>query len=519
MTDDNRYDAVIIGAGHNGLVAATYLARAGKRVIVVEALNSAGGACSSERFNDDYIISPCAQYLNQLDGQVRKDLALDSHGLSVSASPLNKTLLASDGQHIFLDQGKASGGLGAKDQAAFAKFHQLAVSYSKALMPLLKAPPPDMFAPDRGDKMMAAKLAWALRGRLGKDKMRDLLRIITMNIYDWLNEHFDSGLLKGGLSLDACMGHFAGPRTGGTVLNYLYQGTNGYIDEQVDGGMGSVAKAIEASARAAGAEIRFGEKVVAVNVDQCRVSGVQLNSGQTIDAAHIVSSIDLKKTVLGLAGAKHFEADFVHSTSHVRARGMTARLHLALDGLPDFTDLPSDRYADRLIIAPSARAVDRAFDCAKYGNVSDHPMMDISLPSVSDPTLAPQGHHVLSATVQYAPYDLRGGWSDSARAMFRKACIDRIADYAPNIYRHIVAAELFTPTDFEDRYGLPGGHWHQGEMALDQMAVLRPVPAAPRYALPLDGLYLCGASAHPGGGVMGLCGKLAAEALLMGEKA
>lgn len=519
MIDNKRYDAVIVGAGHNGLVAACYLAQAGKRVIVFEAADSVGGACTSEGFNDDYIVSPCAQYLNQLDSQVGKDLKLVSHGLSLAGNALGTTLLAADGQHVFLDSGQASGAVSEIDQRAFTKFHQAAVSYSKALLPLLQAPPPNMFAPDFGDKSVAAKLAWALRGKLGKDGMRDLLRIITMNVYDWLDEYFESPLLKGGLSLDACMGHFAGPRTGGTVLNYLYQGSSGYKMKQVGGGMGGVTKAVEAAAKGLGVDIRCGEKIASINVDQCRVSGVQLASGQSIEAPHVLSSVDLKTTVLGLTGARHFEADFVHASSHVRSRGMTARLHLALDDLPTFEGLPLARLGGRMLIAPSARAVDRAFDCAKYGRVSDYPMMDISLPSVNDASLAPSGHHVLSASVQYAPYDLIGGWTGSARTSFRKACIDRIAEFAPDLHSRIVSAELLTPLDFEDRYGLPGGHWHQGEMALDQMAMLRPVPSASRYALPLDGLYLCGAAAHPGGGVMGLCGKLAAEALLKGEKA
>ncbi|MBT6037419.1 MAG: NAD(P)/FAD-dependent oxidoreductase, partial [Kordiimonadaceae bacterium] len=271
------------------------------------------------------------------------------------------------------------------------------------------------------------------------------------------------------------------------------------------------------AAIANGAEVRTGARVKSIDVDNCAVTGVTLEDGEVLSAEIVASNANMKTTVYDMVGTRHFEADFVKRIGDIRMRGAAAKLHIALRDLPDFKGLAKDDLKNRLVIAPSQDQVERAFNHVKYGEVSTSPMMEISIPSVVDSSLTEKGH-VLSATVQYAPYELKGGWTDQAKADFLETCINRIAEFAPDIREHIEHAELITPKDLEDRFGLVGGNWHHGELTLDQMLMLRPVPEASRYALPLDGMYICGAGAHPGGGVMGAAGRNAAQAILKGEE-
>ncbi len=517
------FDTVIIGGGHNGLVCATYLAKAGLRVCVLEAADQVGGAAITSALTPKHKVSAGAHYLNQLHPDVMKDMALESHGLSLAATDLKTTTLAPDGNHMTLTRTTAEGaGLSADDKATYTAFMKRMGSFAGALNHLIGLPPINIMEPDWQSKIGMLKLGWNIRLGLGKDAMSEMLRIVGINIFDVLDENFDNDLLKGALAFDAVLGTHMGPRSPGSVLTYLYRIAMGEKGREgaimlPKGGMGSVTEAMAKAALAAGAEIRTGARVAQVMVDDCRVTGVRLESGEEISARSVASNADPKTTVFGLVGARHFESDFANGIHHTRAHGNAAKLHLALTDLPTFKGLKSSALGGRLLIAPDQKAVERAFNHAKYGEVSSEPMMEIILPTISDPDLAPGGH-VLSATVQYAPYKLKGGWTDDARKNFMEACIDRINQFAPDIRALIDHAELLSPADIEARFGMSGGHWHHGEMAIDQMLMLRPTPEAARYALPLDGLYLCGAGAHPGGGVMGAAGKNAAQMILKGAR-
>ncbi|NND43673.1 MAG: NAD(P)/FAD-dependent oxidoreductase, partial [Xanthomonadales bacterium] len=322
-------------------------------------------------------------------------------------------------------------------------------------------------------------------------------------------------LLKGALSLDGTLGTFLGTRSNNSVFCALHRMSGGNRYAIPAGGMGAVSDALAAAATAAGAEIRTGARVARLRLDFDRACGVELESGERLDADYVVSSADPKTTLLGLLGARHLEAGFANKVSHVRCRGVAAKLHLALDGLPRFSELDPELAGQRLVIAPSLQYVEHAFNHAKYGEASASPVLEITIPSVHDDSLAGAGNHVLSAVVQWAPHGLKAGWSNEKQA-FTERVIGLLEDYAPGIRKQVHHAELLTPEDLEAQFGMTGGHWHHAELSLDQFMMMRPVPGAAQYATPVAGLWLCGAGSHPGGGVMGCAGRNAAQAVLRG---
>jgi phytoene dehydrogenase-like protein len=285
------------------------------------------------------------------------------------------------------------------------------------------------------------------------------------------------------------------------------------------GGMGRVSDELANAARSAGATIRTSMPVQRIIVENGRVTGVATTDGTRFDSYRVISNADPKRTVLELVGARHVETGFAQRINHLRARGNAAKLHLALDGLPTFDGLSKKDYAERLVIAPDEHYVERAFNPAKYGETSPHPVIEMTFPSFRDESLAPTGKQVLSAVVQYAPYALRGGWNAAAKDAFLKTVIKTIAKYAPDIEQRMTASELLTPADIEKEFHITGGHWHHAELTLDQFLFVRPVSSAAQYRMPLDGLYLCGAGTHPGGGVSGAAGRNAARAILGRERA
>ncbi len=504
------YDAIVIGAGHNGLTCAGYLARSGRKVLVLEANDHPGGLAATWEFAEGFRVS-AAHLLHILNPQVAKDLALELHGLKCAAADLRTVALDGAGGQVAIYGGKVEG-VDAADAVAYAEFHRQTQRFTKVLARFCARTPPRLAERGWEDNLALTRLGWDLRS-LGKADMRELLRIAAINIYDVANDRFENPLLKAAIGLDAVLGSHMGPRSPNSVYGYLHRhvndGLGGGGPRVVQGGMGALGEAFATAAEAAGVEIRYGSRVVRIDLQDGRAAGVTLADGNGFTANLVLSNADLKTTFMDLVGPANLDAGFVRRVHNFRAQGVTAKLHLALDGLPEFRGLASTDASARLLLTPSMDDIELAFNHAKYGECSPSPVMEVSIPTLHDPALAPVGKHVLSAVVQYAPHRLQGGW-EAGRTAFLQTCLDRLEAFAPGIGGMVLASELLAPPDLEKQFNLRGGHWHHGEIALDQALFMRPVPGAHRYATPVPGLYLCGASAHPGGGLSGLAGRNAA---------
>ena len=516
---DARYDCIVIGGGHNGLVCAAYIAKSGRSVLVLEAAEQVGGAAVTHEFAPGYRVSSCAHLLHLMPQAIIKELDLATHGLRLANDAMPTTALSPGGAPLALGVGDGGALVGASsaDALAYPGYIARLRRLARALQPIMASVPPRLGTDAWSDRLALLRMAWTVRS-LGRRDMRELLRIIGMNVYDLLEEHFDTPLLKGALGFDAVLGTNFGPRSPGTVLTLLYRlaaHDGSSVLTQPLGGMGAVSDALARAATAAGATIRTGAQVRRISLHEDRVQGIELQSGQTIAANVVVSSCDPKTTFLGLLGSEQLDTGFVRRVNHLRTRGLAAKLHLALDARPNFTALTADTLAGRLLIAPTLESIERAYNHAKYAEFSSEPIFEISVPSVNDPSLAPAGKHVLSAIVQYAPYALAGGW-EPQRQRFTDIAIDTLERYAPGLRASIRCAELLTPPDIERRFRITGGHWHHVDLAFDQFFMVRPVPGAAQYQTPVAGLYLCGAGCHPGGGVMGTAGRNAARQVLKG---
>ena len=515
MTDSRPI--VIIGGGHNGLACAAYLARGGRQVVVLEAAKSIGGAATTREFAPGFRVSAGAHLLYGLDPVVEKELALSTHGLSFARTGLRTVALSSSATPLVLNGGTIERGeLPSSDWTALATFDQRMRRFASLLARQHRRVPPRLAWLGWSEALQAARLPLDIR-LLGRRDMREFLRIATMNVYDVLEDTFESAQLKGALVMDGVLGTNLGPRSGHTVLSLLHRwsglaGARARGCAIPRGGLGAVSDAFAGAAEAAGASIRLSSPVSAVLMEGDRAAGVRLESGEEIAASAVVSSVDPKSTFLKLLGARHLEAEFARRVNQLRTKGTAAKLHLALSALPSFHGLDAAHAGERLLIAPDMDYIDLAFNPCKYGEYSEWPIIEITVPSVHDLTLAPQGKHVLSAVVQYAPYDLAGGW-DASRDSFRDTILNVLEEHAPGLRQSVIAAELLTPLDLEREFRITGGHWHHGEITLDQYLMLRPVPGAAQYSTPVNRLYLCGAGSHPGGGVMGSAGRNAARVI------
>jgi phytoene dehydrogenase-like protein len=505
----NSYDSVVIGAGHNGLVCAAYLAKAGQKVLLLESGDSAGGLAAGREFHAGFR-APIAHWVNHFSEKISRDLALESHGFRISGD-LPKTVgLSPDGNHVTLKRSSVSG-VSAKDADSYGKFYRLMQRFADALQPFWLKTIPRATLGSLADLATFGHIGLKLR-LLGRADLREFMRIAALPARDLMDEYFDSETLKAMLCWDALIGSKMAPRSpNNAVLPMLYRMAGGHR-----GNPGSLVTALQASAVAAGVEIRTGTAVerilVHADTDGLAARGVQLTNGDTVEADRVVSSADPQTTFFRLVGVENLEIQFTNRIRRLRCEGLVAKLHLALSGLPDFTGL--EHPGGRLLMAPQMDAIEFAFDDAKYGRYSSQPVLEIFIPSLQDVSLAPPGQHVLSAHVMYVPYRLKGGWDGPARETLRELTIDSIARYAPDIRKHIIHSELLTPLDLERRFKVTGGHWHHTEFALDQALMMRPTYGAAQYRTPLPGLFLCGAGSHPGGDLTGAPGHNAAREIL-----
>ena len=510
------YDSIIIGAGHNGLVCAAYLAKAGQRVLVVEAADQPGGLAANREFHPGFNVS-IAHTLSHFSTDIAKDLQLESFGFSANSPAMRTIGLDTGGQHVAVSSCTTSGA-GAGDESAYTNYCQRMHRFADALAPSWSQTMPRIGNNKLRELMTFGKLGLKLR-RLGKQDMQEFLRIATLPARDLMDENFDNEILKATLSWDGLIGAKLAPRSpNSAVLAMLYRlaGKSRGAHSIPASGIAGLVEALQKSAESAGADIRLSARVdrVLIAADKCGLvtRGVQMASGETISADRVISSTDPQRTFLNLVGVEYLDIGFTNRIRRLRCDGFVGKLHLALDGAPEFPGLEHCR--DRLLIAPSMDHVEFAFDHAKYGELPEHPVMEFVIPSERDASLAPKGQHVLSAHVMYVPRNLKTGWTDDARAKIRDRSIDVIGRYAPGIRDRIIASEFLTPADLDAEYRVSGGHWHHTEMAVDQMLMMRPTYEAAQYSTPIPGLMLCGAGCHPGGDVTGLAGHNAAKEIL-----
>jgi phytoene dehydrogenase-like protein len=522
-------DAIIVGGGHNGLVCAAYLARAGKKVVVLERRERVGGAAMSEEVFPGFRFSVFSYVVSLLRPEIFRELELPRHGLHVL--PLESTITPLPngdylGQWNDHDQNRRElARHSPRDAEAYDEFGRELHLMARAIKPLLAVAPPDPASLAPGNLLELAKLRRYFRD-LGSEKFHMLHRLLTMSSADYLDRWFESEVLKATKSASGIIGTMLGPRSPGTayVLLHHYMGELDGVFRAwgfAKGGNGSVSEAIAGAARAAGAEIRCGAPVQKVLISNGRATGVVLESGEEVKGKLVISNADPRRTFLGLVGEKELPDDFVAAIRRFRFRGSSAKVNLALGELPRFTCLAKDgppqllpHYRGAFSISPSVEYLERAYDDAKYGEISRRPYMDIIIPSMLDPGMAPPGKHVMSIFVQYAPYHLNGGWTDARREQLGDAVVNTLAEYAPNIRSAILHRQVVTPADIERIIGLSEGNIFQGELSLQQMFFLRPAPAWSRYRTPIKNLWQCGSGTHPGGGVMGASGRNAAQAIL-----
>ena len=511
-----RYDSIIIGAGHNGLVCAAYLAKSGQRVLVLEASDTAGGLGRSREFHPGFHASP-AHSISHFSEKVARDLNLAAHGFASTSKSLPTIGLSANKEHVVL-HADTLGGISSDDAAAYQDFTRLMHRLADVLQPFWLKTIPRIGNVDLSGFRTMGRLGLDLR-MLGKEDLREFMRIATLPARDLVDEFFDDDLLKATLCWDGLIGSQKAPRSpNGAVLTLLYrmaaESRGGHCVPK--GGIKGLIEALFASAVALGAEIQCGSPVgrvlVEADSDGQIATGVELADGKEILADRIVSATDPQRTFLKLVGVEHLEIGFTNRIRRLRCDGHVAKLHLALNGLPEFDGLP---HADgRMILAPDMDTMEFAFDAAKHGECPENPVMEVVVPSLHDATLAPSGQHVLSAHVMYVPHELKGGWTDAARDLMCERAIHALTPYAPRIREQIIHQEFLTPLDLEQRYRVTGSHWHHTEFALDQMLMMRPTYEAAQYSTPIPGLYLCSAGCHPGGDITGAAGHNAASEIL-----
>jgi phytoene dehydrogenase-like protein len=513
-------DVIFVGGGHNGLTAAAVLARRGMKTLVLEARPDVGGAAITEELHPGFRISTLAPSA-QPAAALMSDLRLADHGLElIEPDPyLFAPLL--DGRSLLLSRdveatANSIAAFSGEDARRYPEFCATLGRVRTFTGDVMAHTPPDIEQPSNADVWSMLMMGRRFRG-LGKKDAYRLLRWAPMSAADFVSEWFESEPLRAVIAAGGIFGTASGPRSAGSAAVLLMRmGCGDGRQRFVRGGLGSLTAALASAARAAGADIRTSAEVRRIHVKDGRATGVTLASGEELQAKVVVSNADPRRTLLGLIDPVELEPGFLARIRSYRAAGTVAKINLALSGLPNFAALPGDVRAlgGFIHIGPELDYLERAFDASKYGAWSPRPYLDVTIPSVTDPTLAPPGAHVMSITAQYAPYHLRfAEWADVS-ARFADRAIDTLAQYAPGLASLILHRQVISPVDLESKYGLTGGHIFHGELALDQLFTMRPLLGWARYRTPIRGLYMCGAGTHPGYGVSGLSGLNAAREIL-----
>ena len=518
------YDVVVIGGGHNGLVNAAYLAKAGKKVLVLERRGVLGGAAVTEEIVPGFLFSECSYVVSLLRPEIIRELDLPRHGLEIL--PLDGTfspMLNGDYLWRVNDHAKTQREIrrhSRLDAEAYDEFSKMMTPMCRFVKPMLSMIPPDPTTLNPKDLKQLHFMLQRFR-ELSSDERYTLIQLMTMSSADFLDQWFETDVLKSTMSASGIIGTFLGIRSPGTayVLLHHYMGE---IDGAFRswgfsrGGTGQISNAIASAARELGVEIRTKAAVDKIIVKNGRACGVALKSGEEFTANVVSSSVDPHLTFEVFLDPKELPADFVESVKRYKFRGSSGKVNIALNGLPNFRALPGvgAHLRGAMSISPGMEYMERAYDDAKYGHYSQRPYIDMVIPSLTDPSVAPPGKHVMSCFVQYAPYKLAEGTWDDQREAFGNNVIDTIAEHAPNIKDIIIEKQVLTPLDLEREFGLTQGNIFQGELSLEQLFFLRPVPGWAYYRTPIDNLFMCGSATHPGGGIMGANGRIASQVIL-----
>jgi phytoene dehydrogenase-like protein len=522
-------DAVIIGGGHNGLITAFYLARAGLKPLVVERRAQVGGAAVTEEFSPGFRSSVLSHSAGPLRPDVIRDMQLEKYGLEWITPAVSITTLSPDSRRLVLyrDLEPATDEIrefSHRDAAKYRQFHSALEKASRVISKVLAVTPPDIEEPTKADWFKLLGLGRSVR-RLGKKDAYNLLRWAPMAVADLAGEFFETELLRATIAARGIFGTFLGPWSAGSGLVLLLRAAadrnpaGSYL--LAAGGIGAITQAMAAAALKAGAEIRTRAEVSKIRITNHRAQGVVLASGEEIASRVVVSNLDPKRTFLTLTDPSLLSPTFISRLVSYRMNGTVAKVNLALSELPSFTALKGNEHCltGRIQIGGETDYLERAFDDSKYGNFSRAPYLEITIPSLSDPSLAPPGKHVMSIYMQYAPYQLRGRNWDDERPALEETILKTLAEYAPDLAGKILHCQTITPLDLEQSYGLTGGHIFHGELALDQVFTMRPVLDWARYRTPIENIYLCGSGTHPGTGVTGGSGANAAREILKDLKA
>src|SRR6476646_9202847 len=524
MAGSNSYDVIVIGGGHNVLVNAAYLARAGKRVLVLERRHVLGGAACTEEIVPGFKFSVCSYVVSLLRPEIIRDLDLPRHGLEIL--PLDGTFTPMpNGDYLWRvnDHGKTHREIARHsrvDAEAYDEFGTAMQAMCRFVKPILSMVPPDPTTLNPRELMKLLFIGRRFQGMSSYDKYNQV-QLMTMSAIDFLDQWFETDVLKATMSASGIIGTFLGVRSPGTayVLLHHYMGE---IDGAfrswgfARGGTGAFSNAIADAAREAGVEIRTQAPIAKILVKGNRAHGVVLQNGDEILGDVISSSVDPRLTFIKFLEESQLPGEFLEEVKRYKFRGSSGKVNIALDGLPDFKCLPGPgaHLRGAISISPSVEYMERAYDDAKYGNFSRRPYIDMVIPSLTDPSVAPPGKHVMSCFVQYAPYKLAKGTWDEQREAFGDNVIDTLSEYMPNLKKIIVGRQILTPLDLEREFGLTQGNIFQGELSLEQLFFLRPVPGWAYYRTPIANLYMCGSATHPGGGIMAAPGRIASQVIL-----